>query len=105
YTAVWGQVRGTLGAGRFEPADESRAHARRFELAVRPAILIDAQLLEPEDFLHGDHVLFHAEDFGDGRDFARPALKAIGLHDDVDRGADLLPHGFDGQFDATHHDH
>ncbi len=34
-----------------------------------------ADALVAEDFLHGDHVAFHAGDFGDRRHAARPVLQ------------------------------
>ena len=33
------------------------------------------------------------------------ALQAVGLNDQVDGAGDLLPHGFQRQFEAGHHDH
>ena len=45
------------------------------------------------------------DDFGDVRDFARAALQAVGLDDQVDGAGDLLPHGLQRQLEAGHHDH
>ena len=59
------------------------------KLPTRAAVLVDAFLLELEDVLHDDRVLFHADDFGDVGDLARTALQAVGLDDQVDGAGDL----------------
>src|SRR5690606_16680376 len=58
-----------------------------------------------EQILHGDDFAFHAGDFGDMRDFARTVAQALYLYDDVDRGCDLLAHGFGRQVETAHGDH
>src|SRR5579871_5243488 len=46
------QIRRQFDARRLETVDKGRTHARRLILAVGPAVLIDAQLLEAENVLH-----------------------------------------------------
>src|SRR5688500_1625870 len=51
------EVRGQLDAGCLEARDERRPHAGGFKLAVRTAVLVDAELFEFEDILHDDDIL------------------------------------------------
>ena len=58
-----------------------------------------------EDVLEGDHVALHPLDLGDVGDVARAVLEAGLVHDQVDRGGDLLADGADRQVHAGHQHH
>src|SRR5207245_3659253 len=81
-----------------------RPEAARLELRDDLAVGRGALLVHHEDVLHGDHVLLHAHDLGDGGDLARPVAQPVQLHDEVDRARDLLPDCAHGEVDAGHQD-
>src|SRR5262245_25049362 len=83
--ALLEQVAGELDARRLQPVHEAGPHAAGLEMAEGPPVLVDAQLLEPEDVLHDYDVLLHVHHLGDAGHLARPALEAVGLDDQVHR--------------------
>src|SRR5678816_860068 len=87
---------------QLELVGELGTNARRFEVTHDLAILGQAGLAEHEDVLHGDHVLFHTDDFADRHHAARTIRQARGVHDHVEGGADLLAHDAVGKVDAAH---
>ena len=75
------------------------------EDAANFAAFVDAAAVEDENVLQGDHVAFHAGDFGDGDDFARAVGEARDLDDGVDGVRDLLADGALGNIEVGHGDH
>src|SRR6185503_5559191 len=93
-----------LDARSLELLAELRANARRAQAALHLAV-DECGLLEHEDVLQDDCVTFHALDLGDVRDLARAVLQTGDLHDEVERGRDLLAHRALRQVDAGHEAH
>src|ERR1035438_3512201 len=69
------------------------------------AVWSDALLVEGEDLLHADDVLFHAGDLRDACNFASTVAHTGGLHHDGESRGDLLANGFFGQIHIAHGDH
>ena len=96
-------VAGELDAGVLELLGEARAHAGRLQPALVAAVGVDAgPEVEQEDVLEGDLVALHPVDLGDVGDAAGAVPESGQLHDQVDRGGDLLTDGPDGQVEAGH---
>ena len=74
-------------------------------VALHLAFAVHAGLLEGEDFLHGDHLPFHAGHFRDGDDLPGAVHQAGGLDDDVDGRRDVALHGDGRQVQPGHGDH
>ena len=72
---------------------------------VRPCVVEAQRVVEDEDVLQGDDVALHADDLGDVGDPARAVLEARLVHDQVDRGGDLLADRADRQVHAGHQHH
>src|SRR5262249_52081276 len=70
-----------------------------------PSIFVDAEFLEHEDVLHGDHVAFHAGNLRNRGHFARAVRQTSDLHDNLDCGRDLLPNSSIGNIEIRHRNH
>src|SRR5579872_3657588 len=73
--------------------EKARPDARGTEGSQNLSGGSDALLLEDENLLHADDVLFHAGDLGDAGDLAGAIALAGNLDDDIERGGDLLADG------------
>src|ERR1035437_4558150 len=84
-----------------EPGTNPAGRENSNHLAVWP----DALLVEGEDLLHADDVLFHAGDLRDACNFARTVAHTGSLHHDGEGRGNLLANGFFGQIHIAHGHH
>src|SRR5919198_1671181 len=97
-------VQRKVETARGELLAERRPDAGRAERA-EDALAVEAVPLEDEEVLHRDEVALVAADFADLRDLARAVLHALDVHDEIDRGRDLLADGAEREVRAGHEDH
>src|SRR5690606_27957646 len=84
---------------------ELRYLAGRHEVALDPAVLVEAGLLEAEDLVELDGALLHAGDLADAGDAPRTVAEAGLLDDQLHRRGDLLANGLYRQVHAGHQHH
>src|ERR1700678_434495 len=99
------QARRQNDARDAQPVEELGSDAGRLERSNHLAVGSDPFLVECENFLHADHVLFHTRDLGDAGYLARAVAHARGLHHDADGRRDLLAHRFFRQIHVAHGHH
>src|SRR5579872_2759752 len=85
--------------------EETGTDTARFEDAEHLSVGSDSLLLEGEDFLHRDHVLFHTRDFVNAHAFAGAVTEAGALHNDGDCRGNLVPNRLLRQIEIGHGDH
>src|SRR4029453_3598055 len=99
------EVARKLDARAQEPLAELRPDARGPVVAAHTSVLLHSLLLEYEDVLRGDHVLFHPDDLGDADDLPRAVAETGDVDDRVERGGDVIAHGAHREREARHEDH
>src|ERR1051326_6264555 len=75
-----------------DPLGEAGPDARRDETTGDPPVAVAPLALEGEQLLDHDHVAFHPDDLADAAHLTGPIRQTAGVDDQVERGADLLPH-------------
>src|SRR5882757_3080515 len=84
------QSRRQEDASDTEALEELGPNASRLECAHDPAVGPDSLLVETEDFVHADHVFFHARDLRDVDHFAAAVAHAGDLYYQGYGGSHLL---------------
>src|SRR5215213_8377950 len=97
-------ARWQLDPARLELRHERRSEAGRPKLAFDPAVL-EGGLLEDEDVLGEDLVVFDPIDLGDVDDLPGSVLQPGGVDDQVHGRGDLFPDRAKREFVTGHQDH
>src|SRR5438874_2393953 len=85
--------------------EERRSQSGRIEAPDDCPVRFDAIDLELEEILERDRVAFHPLYLCDRSDAAGPVVEAVELHDQIERGGDVLPDRAKRQFVSSHQHH